>query len=118
MSHITSNHSKRASDRDSDGVRDIVEENRKKKTRRGRDRRIKGQRVLRSERTVCKWTCSCPKIDANHSGYMLQWRRRCCEFQSKKKKKRRTDALVIDKTANVKEVMHEREKRHSDGGRE
>lgn len=75
-------------------------------------KRIKGQRVLRSYSAACKWTCSCLKIDANHSSCITMVR--CCEFQSKKKKKR--DAVVIDKAENVKEVIHEGERGNGDRG--
>lgn len=46
---------------------------------------------------------------------ILHWCRRCCEFQSEKKGKKR-DAVVIDKVENVKEVIHERERGNGEIG--
>lgn len=79
VSHTTSDHSHRATDRGRDRVQDTAEENRKK-NRCIRDRWMKGQRVLRSDRT-----CSCLKIDANHSGYTAMV---SAKLQKKKKKKK------------------------------
>lgn len=108
VSHTTSDHSDRATDGGGDRVKDTVEENRKK-IRCVRDRRMKGQRVLRSDMKmdilVSSNRCKPQRIYGNGAGHAVN-------FNLKKK----MDALVIDKAENVKEVIHERERGHGDRG--